>query len=268
VTNVQYNIGRAGWPRSTAFPAVFPRRCNGAGSSVLLYVMDVHAIDWERAAAGLWADGYACLPGFLEAAACDDIVRGYSDDALYRKTINMQAHAFGRGEYRYFAQPLPDTVAALRGALYARLAPVANAWNEALGIAERYPSVLEAFIERCAEAGQARPTPLVLSYGPGDFNCLHQDLYGEVAFPLQATIPLSARSEYDGGESVFVLQRPRAQSRAAVALPDKGDLLLFANRFRPARIARGFAREAMRHGVAEVRRGKRFALGIIFHDAR
>lgn len=230
--------------------------------------MDANALDWERAATDLWADGYACLPGFLDAAACDAIALGYEDDALYRKTINMQSHAFGRGEYRYFAYPLPAPVAAMRAALYAGLAPIANAWNEALGIEERYPPALDAFLERCAQAGQTRPTPLVLRYGPGDFNCLHQDIYGEVAFPLQATIPLSTRSEYEGGESVFVLQRPRSQSRAAVALPDKGDLLLFANRFRPVRSARGHAREAMRHGVADVRHGRRFALGIIFHDAR
>ena len=230
--------------------------------------MDVNAIDWERAAAALWAEGYACLPGLLDAAECDAIASGYGDDALYRKTIVMQAHAFGRGEYRYFAYPLPAPVAAIRSALYARLAPVANAWNEALGVADRYPEEFDAFLERCVQAGQTRPTPLVLSYGPGDFNCLHQDVYGDIAFPIQATIPLSARSEYEGGDSGFVLQRPRAQSRAAVALPDKGELLLFANRFRPARSARGYAREAMRHGVAEVRRGRRLALGIIFHDAR
>jgi len=224
-------------------------------------------VDQERLIERLWSDGYALGGRSLDDETCAALVRGYADDARYRSTVTMQAHGFGRGEYRYFAYPLPAEITSLRDRLYGMLAPVANAWNTALGASERYPPVLGEYLARCHAAGQLRPTPLVLSYGAGDYNCLHQDVYGELAFPLQVTVPLSARSEYAGGESVFVQQRPRAQSRASVALPERGQLLVFANRYRPVRTLSGFARSNVRHGVADVRSGTRFALGLIFHDA-
>jgi hypothetical protein len=226
------------------------------------------SIDWEALAGGLWERGFATTHRILEVKVCEALVAAYDDDSRYRSTVRMQAHGFGRGEYRYYAYPLPRAVEDLRERLYTGLAPIANAWNEALGSPERYPATLDEYLERCRAGGQGRPTTLILTYGSGDFNCLHQDVYGELAFPLQATVYLSDRAEYEGGESVFVMQRPRAQSRAAVVAGDRGDLLVFANRYRPVPSVRGFARENVRHGIAEVRGGRRFALGIIFHDAR
>jgi len=237
-------------------------------NTLLTVVTTVDALDWESVGADLWERGYASARGLLAAAECEALIESYADSDLYRSTVRMQAHGFGRGEYRYYAYPLPATIALLRERLYAHLAPIANAWNEALGVAPRYPALLEEYLGLCKRGGQTRPTPLILTYGPGDYNCMHQDVSGELAFPLQATVFLSALAGYAGGESVFTMQRPRAQSRAAVAVGDRGDLLLFANRYRPVQSAHGFARENVRHGVSEVHRGRRYALGIIFHDAQ
>jgi hypothetical protein len=217
----------------------------------------------------LWADGFAHLTGAVDAGDCARLVALYDDDALFRSTVRMQAHGFGRGEYRYFGYPLPPLVAELRARLYADVAPVANAWNEAMAQTERYPPTVDEYLDRCLRGGQTRPTPLLLRYGPGDYNCMHQDLYGELAFPLQATVFLSARNEYEGGETVLTMQRPRAQTRVRAIVAERGDVLVFPNRYRPVRRAGGgVSRENVRHGLSEVRAGRRFALGVIFHDAR
>jgi hypothetical protein len=223
--------------------------------------------DWTTLSQGLFADGFVRLPGLLDAAECAACSGGYADDSLFRSTVKMERHGFGRGEYRYYAYPLPTLVAALRASLYERLAPVANRWNEELGLAERYPSELAEYLRTCAAAGQERPTPLILRYGAGDYNALHQDLYGAHAFPFQVTCYLSERSAYDGGETVLTFQRPRAQSVARVLSFERGDALILANRYRPMHGSRGVYRENVRHGVSDVRAGERFALGIIFHDA-
>jgi hypothetical protein len=180
----------------------------------------------------------------------------------------MAAHGFGRGEYKYFADPLPELIVALRRGFYPRLAPIADRWNEAMGVSVRYPAEHEAFLKRCHQAGQKRPTPLLLRYGPGDYNCLHQDVYGEHLFPLQIAILLSAPShDFTGGEFVLTEQRPRMQSRAEVAPLTQGDGVIFAVRERPVQGTRGTYRVNLRHGVSRIRSGERFTLGVIFHDA-
>jgi hypothetical protein len=230
-------------------------------------VSTIDELDWDAAAAQLDDAGYALLPGALAAERCAAIAALYADDAAFRSTVRMQAHGYGRGEYRYFRYPLPPEIATLRSNVYAHLAPLANVWNERLGGADRYPPALDAYLDRCLAAGQRRPTPLLLKYVAGDYNRLHQDVYGELAFPLQATIFLSDRADYAGGETVLTMQRPRLQSRAEVIVPQRGDLLIFPNRYRPVASAHGFSRENVRHGVSAVRSGTRYALGIIFHDA-
>jgi hypothetical protein len=225
-------------------------------------------VDWGSVNDKLWSDGFVHLSGALDQPEYAELIALYDDDARFRSTVRMQAHGFGRGEYRYFAYPLPPSIAALRDELYRRLAPLANAWNEAMRQPERYPAAVDEYLDGCLRAGQARPTPLLLRYDRGDYNCLHQDVYGELAFPLQCTLYLSARGDYAGGETVLVMQRPRAQSRAAVIVPERGDLLIFPNRYRPVRTSSGFARENVRHGVSALRSGRRYALGVIFHDAR
>jgi len=212
--------------------------------------------------------GWAVLPRLLDARQCADLVALYDDNANFRSHVVMARHGFGRGEYRYFAYPLPAVVAELRESLYPLLAPVANAWQEALGSAVRYPDTPGEFLERCRAAGQSRPTPLLLRYGAGDYNCLHQDLYGEHVFPLQATVLLARPGEdFDGGEFVLTEQRPRMQSRAEVVPLRAGDAVVFAVNERPVRGSRGIYRVRMRHGVSTIRAGRRHALGIIFHDA-
>ena len=212
--------------------------------------------------------GWAVLPRLLDATQCADLVALYDDGAKFRSRVVMARHGFGRGEYRYFAYPLPHVVAELRVSLYPRLAPIANAWQEAMGSTVRYPATLGEFRERCAAAGQSRPTPLLLRYGAGDYNCLHQDLYGEHVFPLQATVLLARPGEdYDGGEFVLTEQRPRMQSRVEVVPLRQGDAVVFAVNERPVRGSRGVYRVRMRHGVSTIRSGHRHALGIIFHDA-
>jgi hypothetical protein len=216
----------------------------------------------------LFENGYAHVRGALGERGCEELRELYSDDALFRSHVVMERHNFGSGEYKYFAYPLPDRIAQLREALYRRLAPVANRWNEALRVPQRYPAALQQYLFECAQHGQARPTALLLRYRAGDYNCLHQDTYGELAFPFQATYFLSRREEYEGGEFVLVEQRPRSQSRPIVIAPDQGDCIVIPNRYRPVRGKNGFYRTVFRHGVSEIRSGERYALGIILHDAQ
>jgi hypothetical protein len=213
--------------------------------------------------------GYALLPSLLGADQCAELRARFDDDAAFRNTIVMERLGYGRGVYRYFRYPLPPLVERLREDLYARLAPVANAWAESLGTDVRYPAQLAEFLEHCHANRQQRPTPLMLRYRAGDHNALHQDVYGEVAFPLQATVLLSdPDADFAGGEFVLVEQRPRKQSLAHVVPLRRGDAVVFPNSVRPARGARGFFRTTFRHGVGEVRTGERITLGVIFHDAR
>ncbi|MBD0272411.1 MAG: 2OG-Fe(II) oxygenase [Acetobacteraceae bacterium] len=227
------------------------------------------ALDWAAAEASLDQTGAAVLGALLDDDECRRLSALYDgDERRFRSRIVMARHGFGRGEYKYFADPLPPEVAALRGALYPRLAPVANRWSEAMGLPARYPDDHAGFLARCRAAGQFKPTPLLLRYGPGDYNCLHQDLYGEHAFPLQVVVLLSAPGEqFEGGEFVLTEQRPRMQSRAEVVPLRRGEAAAFAVNHRPVQGARGAYRVTMRHGVSRVRRGERHTLGIIFHDA-
>ena len=223
------------------------------------------AIDWAAATTGLEEHGCAVLPALLAADACASMAALYDRADRFRSRVVMARHGFGRGEYRYFAYPLPPLVAELRGALYPPLADLANRWQ---GTA-RFPDRLEPFLARCHAAGQDRPTPLLLRYGPGDFNCLHQDLYGEHVFPLQVAILLSEPGpDFTGGEFVLTEQRPRQQSRVEVVPLRRGDAVLFPVHERPVRGTRGTYRVRMRHGVSRVRTGCRHVLGLIFHDAR
>ena len=211
---------------------------------------------------------YARLGRLLTAAECGHLKALYPDDRSFRSRVDMERHRFGAGEYKYFAHPLPPLVEELRSAAYPHLARVANRWAEALGVTPSFPPRLEDFLARCHAAGQRRPTPLLLRYETGGYNTLHQDLYGEVAFPLQLAVFLSQPDrDYTGGEFLLVEQRPRAQSVGEALLLGEGEAVVFANRHRPARSARGFYRAAVRHGVSRVRSGQRFTLGVIFHDA-
>jgi hypothetical protein len=223
---------------------------------------------WRAAVAALDEHGYAVLPGLLAAAECKALAGLYDDARRFRSRVVMARHNFGRGEYQYLRYPLPPAVTRLREALYPRLAPLADRWHERLGFAPRFPPTLAEYLARCHAAGQIRPTPLILKYEAGDYNCLHQDLYGEHVFPLQATVLLSAPgSDFAGGEFLLVEQRPRMQSKAAVVPLQQGDGVLFAVNFRPVEGARGFYRARLRHGVSPLRAGRRFTLGVIFHDA-
>ncbi len=226
-------------------------------------------LDWSSIAASLDERGFARTEPLLTSDECADLVRMYGDDRRFRKRIDMEGHAFGRGDYAYFARPLPALVQALRTHLYRRLVPTANRWSEALGRRTRYPRSLRAFLELCHAAGQRRPTPLLLHYEKDGYNRLHQDLYGEIAFPLQATAFLSRRAaDYRGGELLLVEQRPRTQSRGEALAPEQGELVIFASGERPAEGRRGLLRVTLRHGISTVTSGRRHALGIIFHDAR
>lgn len=226
------------------------------------------AIDWPAVAADLDAQGWATLPRLLGGGECNAVAGLYGEGPAFRSHVVMARHGFGRGEYRYFAYPLPPLVEGLRTALYPRLAPIANRWHERMGMDVRFPAEHAAFIERCHRAGQTRPTPLLLQYGKDDYNCLHQDLYGEHVFPLQAAVLLSEPgADFEGGEFVLTEQRPRMQSRAAVVPLRKGDAVLFAVNSRPVQGARGDYRVNLRHGVSRVRSGHRHTLGVIFHDA-
>ena len=224
--------------------------------------------DWTRIEAELDAQGFAVIGGLLSQEQCVALAALYVDPSRFRSRVVMARHGFGRGEYQYFAYPLPEPVASLRAALYPRLRGIANRWNDMMGIAVNYPRELESFLERCHRAGQTRPTPLLLQYGEGDYNCLHQDLYGEHVFPLQATVLLSAPgADFSGGEFVMTEQRPRMQSRPMVVPLAQGDAVVFAVHHRPVRGTRGVYRVNLRHGVSVVRGGPRYSAGIIFHDA-
>jgi len=229
----------------------------------------VARVGWSQVAEALDADGWGRLGPLLMAKECGALIGLYGDAARFRSHVDMARHRFGRGEYRYFAHPLPAMVAELRSVLYARLAPLANRWMAALGRGYEYPAALTEYLARCHDAGQTRPTPLVLHYRSGDYNCMHQDLYVELAFPLQVVIALSTPGrDYDGGELIFTEQRPRSQSRSTAVVVQAGEGIVFTNRERPVPGARGVYRVQMRHGVSTVTCGERFALGLIFHDAR
>ena len=228
----------------------------------------VAALDWARLGADLDRWGAVTTGPLLTAEECRSLTAAYPDDARYRSTVVMARHGFGSGQYRYFAYPLPPLVAALREALYPRLAALANAWAERLGEPARYPGRLADWLAECHAAGQTRPTPLILRYGPGDYNCLHQDLYGEHVFPLQAAFLLSEPGrDFTGGEFVLTEQRPRMQSRAEVVSLARGEAVIFPVNRRPVQGSRGIYRTAMRHGVSRLHAGERYTLGIILHDA-
>jgi uncharacterized protein len=228
----------------------------------------LEALDWTSVATELDARGCAPLPRLLQADECESLVALYDDDARFRSRVVMASHGFGRGEYKYFEYPLPPLVAELRNLAYPALASIANRWQETLASDIRYPPTHADFIERCHAAGQLRPTPLLLRYGEGDYNCLHQDLYGEHVFPLQLAVLLSEpERDFSGGELVLTEQRPRQQSRVEVASLRQGDALLFAVNERPVQGTRGYHRVKMRHGVSRLRSGRRHTLGVIFHDA-
>jgi hypothetical protein len=229
----------------------------------------LEAIDWERVSQDLDSDGCATVGRILSPDECASIAELYSRDEFFRSRVLMAPHGFGRGEYKYFRYPLPELIAGLRTAVWPNLVPIANRWNEAMGIDVRYPDRHADYIRRCHEAGQTRPTPLLLQYGAGDYNCLHQDLYGELVFPLQLAILLSEPGrDFTGGEFVMAEQRPRMQSRPIVAPLRQGDGVIFAVHHRPVQGTRGIYRVMLRHGVSRIRSGRRHTLGIIFHDAK
>lgn len=228
----------------------------------------VTSFDWERVAADLDAQGHAVIEGLLAAEQCDALAKLYSSTELFRSRVIMSRHGYGRGEYQYFSYPLPEVVAGLRTCVYPHLAPIANRWNELLGSDARFPADHAGFITRCHAAGQKRPTPLLLQYQAGDYNCLHQDLYGEQVFPLQLAVLLSEPNrDFTGGEFVLTEQRPRMQSRVEVVPLTQGDAVVFAVHHRPMQGTRGIYRVNMRHGVSRLRSGQRHTLGVIFHDA-
>jgi uncharacterized protein len=229
----------------------------------------VEAIDWARVTADLDAQGCAVLNNLLSPEECRAIVALYPDDKNFRSKIVMGRHGFGRGEYKYFSYPLPDLISELRPVLYTQLCGLANRWNETMGIDIRYPASHKAFLQRCHDAGQIRPTPLLLQYEAGDYNCLHQDLYGEHVFPLQVAILLSEPGrDFTGGEFVLTEQRPRMQSRPEVVPLRQGDAVAFAVHHRPVQGTRGPYRVNLRHGVSQIRSGHRHTVGVIFHDAK
>ncbi len=237
------------------------RRPHGIGERVA-------ALDWARITGEIDDRGYGLTGPLLTKAECGTLAAGYDDGALYRSTVVMKRHGFGSGEYRYFGYPLPDLIEGLRQAAYPRLAPLANRWMEVTGQPQRFPAELADFLDACHAAGQVRPTPLILRYGTGDYNCLHQDLYGDLAFPLQLAVLLDRPgTDFDGGEFVLTEQRPRMQSRAEVVPLARGEAVIFAVNERPVQGGRGPYRVKLRHGVSRLRRGQRHTLGIIFHDA-
>ncbi len=228
---------------------------------------DFSGIDGVAIEAALDAEGYATVPAVLSPGACRELAALYAEERAFRSRVVMARHGFGQGEYKYLRYPLPAAVEALRQAAYPPLAAIADRWRAALGEAGRFPATLDAYLAECHAAGQARPTPLLLRYGAGDYNCLHQDLYGERVFPLQMTVLLSDPGAFAGGEFVLVEQRPRRQSKAEVVPLGQGEAVIFPVHHRPVRGTRGFYRATMRHGVSRLRSGERMTLGVIFHDA-
>lgn len=225
-------------------------------------------INWRAIEESLWSNGYALMPAILTAEECADLANTYGDDSHFRSRVVMARLGFGRGEYKYFKSPLPRLISDLRDAAYPNLAPIANRWAKQLG-GDEFPEQYSAFLRTCHAAGQTKPTPLLLKYEAGDYNCLHQDLYGEIAFPFQMTFFLSRRdADYTGGEFILVEQRPRMQSRAIVITADRGQAVIFHTRYRAVRGTRGVYRTNLRHGVSPLHSGRRFTLGIIFHDAK
>ena len=231
--------------------------------------MTPSALDWQRIAEDLDTHGCAVIEGVLKSQDCAELARSYATDELFRSRVVMARHGFGRGEYKYFAYPLPELVGRLRATLYPPLAEIANRWNAAMGIDTRFPNTHAKFLDRCREDGQSKPTPLILQYAEGDYNCLHQDLYGAHVFPLQAAFLLSEPGrDFSGGEFVLTEQRPRRQSRAEVVPLRQGDGVIFPVHHRPMQGTRGTYRVTMRHGVSRIRSGHRHTLGVIFHDAQ
>jgi hypothetical protein len=229
----------------------------------------ISRLDWPQIRQSVEADGFAVLPPILSLDECADLSAMYEIRERFRSRIEMARFRFGVGEYKYFAMPLPPIVAELRASLYPRVAPLANDWMKASRMRVSFPETLDDFLDRCHRAGQTKPTPLLLRYEPGGYNCMHQDLYGEVAFPLQFTFMLSRyEADYTGGEFLLLEQRPRAQSRCDAITLEQGAAILFTTRYRPVKGSRGFYRVNVRHGISRVRSGRRFALGIIFHDAK
>jgi hypothetical protein len=228
----------------------------------------ITGLDWDRLEQEIDQRGCATTGPLLGRDQCAALAESYDDDNLYRSRVVMARHGFGQGEYRYFAYPLPAIVQQLRTSLYERLVPLSNRWRAALGVPDPFPPEHADYLDRCHSAGQVRPTPLILRYGPGDYNCLHQDLYGELNFPLQAAFLLNEPGkDFEGGELVLTEQRPRMQSRVQVVPLDAGEAVIFAVNHRPVRGTRGTYRVAMRHGVSPLREGRRHTLGIILHDA-
>jgi hypothetical protein len=228
----------------------------------------LQATDWQQVTENMHEQGYAIMKHVLDHAQCDALIQAYNADATYRKTIKMERYRFGVGEYKYFQYPLPEIITTIRETVYAHIAPIANKWMEVLQIDQQFPATHTALKEHCRQHGQDKPTILILKYGPGGFNTLHQDLYGDIWFPMQAVLFLNEPGEdYSGGEFVLTEQIPRAQSKANVLQPRRGDMLLFTTNFRPAKGSRGYYRVNMKHGVSPLHTGNRHTLGIIFHDA-
>jgi hypothetical protein len=226
-------------------------------------------LDWAALRESIDDRGYATTPALLTASECRELIALYDRREVYRNRIVMERFGYGLGEYKYFAAPLPPLVARLRTAFYERLAPIASDWMRALRLGERFPTALDDFLEICEREGQSKPTPLMLRYDAGGYNCMHQDLYGEVFFPIQMTFVLSRReADFEGGEFLLTEQRPRAQSRGEAITLDRGEAIIFATRWRPMRGARGHYRVNVRHGISRLKAGQRFSLGIIFHDAK
>ncbi len=228
----------------------------------------IAALDWDNSTAALHQKGYALIPGLLTAQQCDLFKENYTDPAAYRKTVVMERYRYGLGEYRYFNYPLPELIQTLRTHIYPYLAPVANTWMKVLRKDKQFPLTHEELLQQCRDNQQTKATVLILKYGPGGYNALHQDLYGDIYFPIQLVLFLNEPDQdFSGGEFVLTEQEPRAQSKAIVLKPKKGDMLLFTTNFRPVKGSMGYYRVQMKHGVSEVHRGERYTLGIIFHDA-
>jgi hypothetical protein len=231
-------------------------------------MQNIHTLGWNKATDSLHEYGYALLPGVLDIEECQQVISAYDTSGLYRKTITMERYRFGKGEYKYFSYPLPPMIQSIREAVYTQLAPVANAWMKALNTPTVFPPDLQTLHRQCRAKGQDKPTVLILQYGAGGHNTLHQDLYGEVFFPMQLVLFLDQPGkDYTGGEFVLLQQTPRAQSKATVLCPRQGDMLIFTTNFRPVKGSKGYYRVNMKHGVSPVHEGSRHTLGIIFHDA-